>query len=326
MNRFNRSMSVLLSMIISAAMVFALARPAAAADKLRVGKSSPGSFSFTPLDVGVETGIFKKNGLDLQIIGFSGGTKMQQALAADAIDIAFGSGPEMVLTAKGSPMIAVAMMAGSPRNFSVIVPYKSAARTLDDLKGKKIGVSGNPSLSYFMAAEIALTKGWGANGIVPVVVGGLQSGVVAALRTHQVDAITFDTRVGLQLEKVKEGRLLAPCSDYITHFITHAIYGQDNLVKSNPDALRRFLKGWFETIKFMQAHKATSVRIASRVTGAPPEIESKEYDLLMPKFFSPDGRFSPQNVAAVADSLKLLHAIDKLPDMSKLYTDQYLPK
>lgn len=313
---------------VCAAAVFSagLCGSAWAADVLRVGKSSPQSFSFVPLDVGINAGIFQKNGLDVHIIGFSGGTKMHQALAADGIDIGFGSGPQMILTAKGSPMKAVAEMAGAPLVFAMIVPYDSPIKSLDDLKGKKIGVSGIPSLSSFMAEELALKKGWGPKGITPVGIGGMNYGVVAALRTHQVDAVTFDLRVGLQLEQSKEGRVLAPCSDYVTHFITHAIFAQNDLIKNKPDVLRRFLKSWFETIVYMQHNKEQSVAIASKVTGASTSLEGLEYDRLMPHFFSTDGRFQQDDLAAVAQSLVMLKDADKLPDMSKLYTEDFLAK
>jgi len=304
----------------------ALCTAASADDMLRVGKSSPQTFSFIPLDVGVAAGIFKNNGIALQIIDFSGGTKLHQALAANTIDIALGSGPQMILTAKGSPMMAVAEMAGAPLNFAVIVPYDSPLKTLDDLKGKTIGVSGNPSLSSFMAEEIALTKGWGAAGIATVAVGGMNSGVVAALRTKQVDAVTFDLRTGLQLAMLKEGRVLAPCSDYVTHFITHVIYAQDDLIKTKPDTLRRFLKAWFETVRFMKSNKAMTVQTGSKVTGASEDLETSEYDRLVPNFFSPDGRFEPADLAAVATSLVMLGDADKPPDMAKLYTEDFLPR
>jgi NitT/TauT family transport system substrate-binding protein len=302
------------------------ARSAAAEDTLRAAKSSPESFSFVPLDVGTAAGIFKANGLDIQIVGFSGGAKMHQALAAGAIDVAFGSGPQMILTAKGSPMLAVAEMAGAPINFAVIVPYDSPIHSLDDLKGASIGVSGIPSLSSFMAEEIAISKGWGEKGVKLVGIGGRNYGVIAALRTHQVDAVTFDLRVGLQLEQTKEGRVLALCSDYVTHFITHAIFAQNDVMKNKPDALRRFLKSWFATIRYMQGHKVESVAIASKVTGAPPDLEALEYDRQMPHFFSPDGRFKPDDLAAVAQSLVMMKDAATLPDMSKLYTEAFLPK
>jgi NitT/TauT family transport system substrate-binding protein len=302
-----------------------IGQPALAAEEtLRVGKSSPEAFSFVPLDVGIAAGIFKKHGIDVQLIGFSGGVKMQQALAANSLDVAFGSGPQMILTAKGAPMIAVAEMAGAPLNFAVIVPYDSPLRSLDDLKGKKIGVSGNPSLSSFMAREVALTRGWGQDGIVPVAIGGATSGVIAALRARLVDAATFELRLGLQLDQLKQARVLAPCSDYVTHFITHAIFAHNDLIANKPDTLRRFLAGWFESVRFMEANKAMTVSIASNVTEAPAELEAAEYDRMVPKFFSPDGRFKPEDLAAISKALVMLQSVDQEPDMSKLYTEKFL--
>jgi NitT/TauT family transport system substrate-binding protein len=316
-----------MKIICATALLTTLGSPVWAADDvLRVGKSSPQSFSFVPLDVGIQAGIFKKNNLDVRIVGFSGGTKMHQALAADGIDIGFGSGPQMILTAKGSPMMAVAEMAGAPLVFAMIVPYGSAIKSLEDLKGKKIGVSGIPSLSSFMTEELSLKKGWGPEGITPVGIGGMNYGVVAALRTHQVDAVTFDLRVGLQLEQSKEGRVLAPCSDYVTHFITHAIFAQNDMIKNKPDVLKRFLKSWFEAIAYMQHNKEQTIAIASKVTGATAALESLEYDHLVPHFFSANGRFQKGDLAAVAQSLVMLKDADKLPDMSKLYTEDFLPK
>jgi ABC-type nitrate/sulfonate/bicarbonate transport system substrate-binding protein len=308
------------------ALLVACCGPVWAADVLHVGKPSPQSFSFVPLNVAIDTGIFKKNDLDVRIVGFSGGTKLHQALVSDAIDIGFGSGPQMILTARGSPMMAVAEMAGAPLIFAMIVPYDSPIKSLDGLKGTKIGVSGIPSLSSFMAEELALKKGWGPKGITPVGIGGMNYGVIAALRTHQVDAVTFDLRVGLQLEQTKEGRVLAPCSDYVTHFITHAIFAQNDMIKNKPDVLRRFLKSWFETIAYMQHNKDQSVAIASKITGATATLESLEYDRLMPHFFSANGYFQKDDLAAVGESLVMLKNTDKVPDMSKLYTEAFLPK
>ena len=60
--------------------------------------------SFTPANIGKETGIFAEHGLDLEIAGFGGDAKLQQAMAADAVDIGLGSGPGMAFIVKGSPV------------------------------------------------------------------------------------------------------------------------------------------------------------------------------------------------------------------------------
>ena len=77
------------------------ARTAGAETTLRVGKAQPKQFAFVPADIGVEAGIFKKHGVDVEISSFGGDAKMMQALAAGSIDIALGGGPAFATIVKG---------------------------------------------------------------------------------------------------------------------------------------------------------------------------------------------------------------------------------
>ena len=81
--------------------------PAGAAEKLRVGKAVAFAWTFTPLDVGIETGQFAKHGLDVEASAAAGDAKLQQALAAGSLDMGIGSGPGMAFMAKGVPAKAV---------------------------------------------------------------------------------------------------------------------------------------------------------------------------------------------------------------------------
>src|SRR5262245_49392844 len=101
-------------------LVACLVTPAAAAEKLRVGKAVPFAWTFTPFEVGIKTGIFEKQGLELEVSAFGGDARLQQALTADSVDIGIGSGPGMAFMAKGVPAKTVAAMAGTPRNMAVM--------------------------------------------------------------------------------------------------------------------------------------------------------------------------------------------------------------
>ena len=73
-----------LSFGLAAMAVIALGeRHALSADTIRVGKSVPIAWTFTPLDIGKETGIFAKHGLDVEISAFGGDARMQQAFYRD---------------------------------------------------------------------------------------------------------------------------------------------------------------------------------------------------------------------------------------------------
>src|SRR5262245_12369244 len=125
-----------------------------AADKLRVGKAVPFAWTFTPIEVGTVVGIFGKHGLELVVTGFGGGARMQLGLVSDSIDIGFGSGPGMAFSAKGVPAKGVAAMAGAPLNICIVVPYASPIKTLDDIKGKKIGISTVGSLTDWLLKRV----------------------------------------------------------------------------------------------------------------------------------------------------------------------------
>src|SRR5262245_7378696 len=163
-----------------------LLTPANAAEKLRVGKAVPFAWTFTPLDVGMQTGIFAKHGLEVEASAFGGDARMQQALTADSIDVGIGSGPGMAFMAKGVPAKAVAVMAGIPRNMAVMADYNKPIRTVDDLRGKKLGVTTVGSLTDWIGKRINVKKGWTTNGITTVPIGGMQP-ARAAVKTGQLD-------------------------------------------------------------------------------------------------------------------------------------------
>ncbi len=296
---------------------------APAADKVRVGNPSAQSFSFLPLRLGIAHGFFSKYGIEPEEVTLNGSAKLHQAMAAGSLDIGLGSGTDLIFLIKGAPEVAVASMAGPPLLLGVIVPYDLPARTADDLKGKRIGVSTVNSLTQWLMRELARQKGWGADSLTYVTVGAELPNQVAALVTGQIDAVVSSTALGLQLAEAKRGRLLFPASDIVKDFMIYTIYASDQMAQTNPDTVRRFLKGWFDTIAFMRANKDETVRASRERTNFSVEVEEKQYDLVMP-MFSDSGRFEPSALATIRRSFVDLRLIDKEPDLTKYCTEQFL--
>jgi len=103
------------------------------------------------------------------------------------------------------------------------------------------------------------------------------------------------------------------------------IYASRALIASDPDAIRRFIVGWFDAVRFMRTHRDATVKIASEMTGLPPAIQAKEYDLTMP-MFNTDGHFNADTLATLKRSFADLKLLATPPDMAKLYTEKFLPK
>jgi NitT/TauT family transport system substrate-binding protein len=296
----------------------------AGAELLRVGKSVPEAFSFVPLDVGMRVGLFRKYGVEIEASSLSGGARLQQAMAADSIDIGLGSGPEMATIQKGSPVRAVAAMARAPRLLALLVRPDGAVKSVADLKGRKIAVSTANSLTAWLVSELSRQQGWGPNGI-DVIPLGATPGQFAALKTHQIDGLVADIATLLQAEANGTGRILFRFGDLVKDFHIHVIFATDKLIAQRPDAIRSFLEAWFETIAFMRQDKARTIAIAEDVIHVDPAITARTYDELMP-MFSADGKFDPKALAVLSRSYVDLKILPAEPDMSKFYTEEFLPK
>ena len=313
-----------LTFVAAAAIGLTTASAVSAAELIRVGNAGRESFSFTPANIGQDIGIFQKHGLDLEIAGFGGDAKLQQAMAANAVDIGLGSGPGMAFIAKGSPVKGIAAMAGPPLIFALVVRADGSVKTIDDLKGHKVGISTVGSATGWLMNEVSRQHGWGFDGFTEVSIGE-NSARIAALKSGAVDGCVVDIGSALNFVERGDGRILMRFGDVAKYFIMHVIFATDRAIAEKPHELRGFLQGWFETIAFMRHNKAQSVAIAMQVMGTDAKTTSAIYDELMP-MFSDDGHFDPKALAVLSQSFVEMKTLPAEPDMSKLYTEAFLPK
>jgi len=296
---------------------------ASAAEPLRVAKGFPSLFQFTPLDVGVQEGIFKKHGLDIEISAFAGDAKLQQAFAAGSVDLGIGSGPGLAFIAKGSPILGVAEEAGPPLGITLCVLASGPIHSIADLKGKLASISSIGSQTDWMVRELSRRQGWGPEGIKRVALGAVPA-QLSALRTHQIDMVPFDITTAYQLKETGEVRILLKFGDVVKEYVNHVIYASTDLIAKRPDDVKKFLAAWFETVAFFKKNKADVVRISSGVLNIPEPVVSKVYDETIP-MLSDDGKFDPKGLAVLAQSFVDMHTLPEKPDMSKLYTEKFLP-
>jgi NitT/TauT family transport system substrate-binding protein len=298
---------------------------ASAETMLTVGKAAPNADPIIPVDVGNQLGIFKKHGLDLKIVDFTGGSKMAQAMAANSIDIGDGAGTEMALVAKGVPMTAICETAGPLPFLAVGVPWDSPIHSIAQLKGKKIGFSSAGSLTDWLTKELVRKEGWGSDGVTGVSIGNGAQSIIAAFRANLIDADIAVTSLFLAMEENKTGRVLFPVTQYEGNVAAGALYASNDLIKTNPDAVRAFVAAWIETINYIRAHKAETVKIESTITGFPESVMSRDYDLTIGMFTKACG-FDAESIATLKRSFADLQLLPTAPDMSKLYTTAFLPK
>src|SRR5262249_33826509 len=178
-----------------------------AAETLRVGKSTLTSFSYTLLEVGMQTGIFAKHGLTIESSAFGGGPRLIQAMTAGAIDIGLDGGTDMALIVKGAPMKAIAPLSGPPYEMVIAVKAGGPVKSVADLKGRKIAVTGAGTLTGWITRELVKSQKWTDSDVTYVTSSNIAASR-ALLKVGEVDAITTDLSTTLEQQRKGEERLL----------------------------------------------------------------------------------------------------------------------
>jgi NitT/TauT family transport system substrate-binding protein len=320
--RFSLCRSRLFAAALAALGMIAAAAPASALDKLRVGKAIARPFDFTVVDVGMAKGFFPKHGLDLDITAFAGSAKLQQALAANAIDLGLGSGPELAFVAKGAPVLGICAYAG-PVNLMMVVRPDAGIKSVADLKGKRISASTVGSLTDWLTREVSRRQGWGNDGILVTPL-GTNEAQVAALRAKETEGLAVDPAGAFELEEKGVGTILLRYSTVAPVFINHVTYASNSIIAAHPEQLKAFLAAWFDTVTWMRKNKDETVKLTAPIMHASPEIAARDYDETMPTF-SDTGKFEPEALKVLARSFVQMGALPSEPEMSKLYTEKFLP-
>ncbi len=300
------------------------AAPGQAMDKIRVGAPNGSAFMFTATDIGIAKGIFKKHGIEVQKVGFQGGAKLQQAMAANSIDMATTGSTDVFFTAKGVSEKAVATFGGAPSSLAIIVRMDGSIKSPNDLKGKKIGSTTPGSLTTWLGRQFAKHQGWGEDGIVSVPVGGMAS-EISALITKQVDGIVGPIEAGVKLESEGRGKNLVNFGDILPDFVTYLMFATDKAMTAHPDAVKAFIAGWFESVAFMKKNKEATLNILSHVMKMPEAMAGKVYDVQIDGF-TDDGHFDPKKMQWLVDHLVEPKLGGKKIGASTLYTEAFLPK
>ncbi|HLZ47764.1 MAG TPA: ABC transporter substrate-binding protein [Candidatus Limnocylindria bacterium] len=144
-----------------------------------------------------EKGIFKDNGLDVDLQSINGGAQTSAALLAGSVQIAqFGGAEALSANAGGTDLVVVA-------NLAPVYPYKlygaKGITSVAGLKGKKVGVS-NAGGSSDIATRAALkAAGLDPDHDVDIVAVGSHSQRTAALLAGSIDAGVDDPPEDLKL-------------------------------------------------------------------------------------------------------------------------------
>lgn len=298
------------------------ATAAAAATSLTIGNPQGDTFSFVPLAIGQELGLFSKNGVDLKVTTYNGSAELEKALEKGTVEIALGSGTEFAFIPNGAPDTAVAALVEKPSLLTVTARPDGGVAATGDLKGKSVGVTPNDPVPAWLVQKLSETKGWGPDGIKAVPLDNLISdGKI----NPQVPAAVADLPTALDLAAKGNGKTLVNFGDVVKEFPFYVAFARNDILSQHPDEVKGFIQGWLQTVKWMKDNRDQAITKAAAVMKAPQDVVAKLYDTLMPAF-SQTGKFDEDSLDTLGKALVTMKVLDRERDLGRYVNATLLAK
>jgi ABC-type nitrate/sulfonate/bicarbonate transport system substrate-binding protein len=255
--------------------VVALGSPCTAADKIRIGYTSP-----TPnhgvLWVADTSNLFKKNNLDLEIVYMPGNISLPSLLAGE---IQFAQ-------MTGALMSPARLQGGDPVMLASVQDYlddrlvaRPTIKSIEDLKGKRIGISRFGAASHMRVLNFLPRFGLGEKDVTFLQIGDTPARVVA-LVGGSIDASSFSPPDHLAAAKAGMKILFNMRELNVAYQGTGLVTTQRQIQKTR-DVVRRMVKTYVEAIHIIRTNPEVSKRAFAKYRKTNDEKQLDEaYDTL----------------------------------------------
>jgi NitT/TauT family transport system substrate-binding protein len=236
----------------------AVAQPAP--EKLRVAYSAIGG-SQASVWIPYEAGIFKKNGLDVELLYVGGGGPAAQVVQSGEVPIGIFTGAAVVNSnLRGGDLVAIA---SSMNVMTFVLVARPDIRRVEELKGKKIGITRFGSATDF---GLRYVEGqWPIKrqkDFAIIQIGGMPE-QLTALKTGALDAAVLNFELAIRARK--EGfRELTDLAKMGLSFPTSSIVTTRSYIKRSENTVRKFVRAFVEGVHYAKTQRAFAVQVMKK--------------------------------------------------------------
>jgi NitT/TauT family transport system substrate-binding protein len=273
-----------------------------------------GSIGMVPLEMAVNRGYFRKQGLDVKLITIRQSDVIITATLTGELNFIDIIPTAILASVRGLPIKTIAVVLQS-------APYlligQAGLRSPSDLKGKRIGVSSIGGMSAYLVREVVARNGLNPDRDVTLLAIGGTSARAAALFAGAIDAALITEPDNYALEQKGYRRLLA-ASDYVNYPLSGVATSADQLGQNRPTVIS-FLKGMIQAANFVRENKSDAVAFIKSYLKVPQDEAEKSYDFLlkqMPQNLIPDDQIIRTGMDFARHSLKM--GAEAVPDIAKV--------
>ena len=279
---------------------------------LKIGIAVP-DVAYWPFYVASSQGIWKNEGLDVQLITFSGDASVGQALAGGSVDINAASlvGLLNVLQA-GQPVRAISAVA-EQAVFSFV--GNSKIKSWSDLKGGTFGVASYGSMTAAMDTAAMAQHGLVVDRDVQLVQTGGSPNAYAALASGQLSASGFSLPYALMAKTAGMHFLGSQVTVTGSHWPAEVVYMKQDFIASKPRTISAFMRGLAIADKVIATQPSVAILSLQSAMKLEPAIAAASYSIVKNTFL-PRGQF-PADMSKVWQTLIVAKTVTAPVPMSK---------
>jgi NitT/TauT family transport system substrate-binding protein len=251
--------------------------------KIRISLSSRSNTN-TTYYVAQAKGMFKEEGLEVEFI------QVNPRLGAMAVlngDVTFTT--SFVSTfrgiVQGLPMKTVFILLKKGIYFLMVRP--EIIKDVQDLKGKKLGVTAVGGGDHIVGRELLRMKGLDP-GLMQAIAIGEPALRAQAVLSNVVQAVSVSPPHDLMLQRMGLKAISGPPEIGVP---SSGLFVADRLIKENPQILRRTIRAMLKANRFIEEQRDETIRIMAQAVAQPLEVAARSYDVEL-KALAKDGQMT----------------------------------
>jgi ABC-type nitrate/sulfonate/bicarbonate transport system substrate-binding protein len=274
-----------------------------------------------PLYLGNDAGIFKQQGLNLEMVFIPGGSLSLQALIGRSLDLLLTGGPPVANAYLQGAKIKII---GGVTN---LLPYTfvvaTGLRTAEQVKGKKIGISRFGSNTDYVVRLALDQLGLSAAQVQIIQVGGSQARLVA-LKSGAIQATVLSPEEAIVAQKMGFSVLL----DFIEKGIEFPhvnVVARDDYLETQAQTVRTFMRTYVESVRYYKTHRGEAIKKIMELSKLPErQMAETVYEGSL-RATPDDGKPTVKGMEVVLDSLAKENPKAKSLTVQQLLDLRFLP-
>jgi NitT/TauT family transport system substrate-binding protein len=237
-------------------------------------------FQYLPFFIAKDKGYYREEDIDVRIIVMGGGVGLR-ALIGSNVDFA----------ATGEPAVLAANISGARLQILFSAYYKPLLwlysdpkiKSVADLKGKKIAISGIGSATDTLTRDLLRKRGLDGGREVAMLAMGSPEARFIALKTGNVDAAVLSEGFKFVADEAGLRELVSFLKEDV-FLLSGSIGARENFIKTDEPLIEKFIRGTIKGLLYAQGNRAGTLPYVAKTLKVKEELAQKIYDLSLPGF------------------------------------------